>query len=193
MSRHSKTLEQMGIPTAPCTAINVAEYLQGYDRIYNNGMPLRFTVFPLPVAGVSREVHEKYVNGNDPVTGRPIMQEIIDALTKPLTPEEQLTGFPASASEPRELPADTEENLQEFFKSRDWTDYLPIVLPTEERVAAMLKGTSHKPDEVVKTLNWPGGARQLTVEKVAICAVMAGAKPQHLPVILAVANHGAFR
>ena len=192
MSRHSKTLEQMGIPTAPCTAINVAEYLQGYDRIYNNGMPLRFTVFPLPVAGVSREVHEKYVNGNDPVTGRPIMQEIIDSLTRPLTPEEQLTGLPDSALEPRELPPDTEENLQELFKSRDWTDYLPIVLPTAERVAAMLKGTSHKPDEVVKTLNWPGGARQLTVEKVAICAVMAGAKPQHLPVILAVATMVPF-
>ena len=192
MSRHAKQLEQMGIPTAPCTGENVIEYLQGWDRLYNNGIPLRFTVFPLPVAGVSRAVHEVYVNGNDPVTGIPIMQEIVDSLTKPLTPDEQLTGLPEGASEPRLLAPDTEENLQEFFKARDWTDYLPVVLPTEERVAAMLKGTSHKPDEVVKTMNWPGGGRQLTVEKVAVCAVMAGAKPQYLPVILAVATMAPF-
>ncbi len=155
-------------------------------------MPLRYTVFPLPVAGVSREVHEAYINGNDPMTGRPIMEQIIEALTKPLTPEEKLTGLPPSATEPRELSPDTEENLQELFKARDWTDYLPIVLPTEDRVAAMLKGTSHKPDEVVKTITWPAGGRQLTVEKVAICAVMAGAKPQHLPVILAIATQVPF-
>ena len=133
-----------------------------------------------------------YVNGNDPVTGKPIMQEIVDALTKPLTADEQLTGLPEGALEPRLLPPDTEENLQEFFKEKDWTDYLPIVLPTEERVAAMLKGTSHKPDEVVKTLVWPGGGRQLTVEKVAVCAVMTGARPEYFPVILATATMAPF-
>jgi hypothetical protein len=188
LSRHARKLEQLGIPTAPCTGINVAEYLKGWDRLYNNGIPLRFTVFPLPVAGVSRAVHEQYVNGDDPVTGKPIMQEIIEALTLPLTPDEQLTGIPESNIETRFLPPDTEENLQEYFKVKDFTDYLPVVLPTEEKVKEMLKGTSRKPDEVVKVLNWPGGARQLTVEKVAIHAVMAGAKPQYLPVILALAT-----
>jgi len=178
----------LGVPTAPCAGVNVAEYLRGWDRQYNNGVPLRFTIFPLPVAGVSREIHEKYVNGQDPTTGLPIMQEIIDALTKPLTAEEQLTGLPQGAQEPRLLPADTEDNLQALFKANDWTDYLPVILPTEEKVANMLKGTGHKPDEVVKTINWPGGGRQLTVEKVAVSAVMAGAKPPHLPVILAIAT-----
>ena len=87
MSRHAKKLEQLGIPTAPCTGINVVEYLRGWDRLYNSGMALRFTVFPLPVAGVSRSVHEKYVKGNDPLSGRPIMHEIIDALTRPAAGE----------------------------------------------------------------------------------------------------------
>lgn len=182
----------MGIPTAPCTAINVSEYVRGWDRLYGSGMPLRYTTFPLPIAGVSRQVHQRYVNGNDPVTGKPIMREIVDALTKPLTADEQLTGLPEGAVEPRLLSPDTEENLQEFFKEKDWTDYLPVVLPTEERVAAMLKGTGHKPDEVVKTLMWPGGGRQLTVEKVAVCAVMAGARPEYFPVILATATMAPF-
>ena len=192
MSRHAKKLEQLGIPTAPCTAINVSEYVTGWNRLYDSGIPLRYTTFPLPIAGVSQQQHQTYVNGNDPVTGKPIMQQIVDALTRPLTEDEQLTGLPEGALEPRLLPPDTEENLQEFFKEKDWTDYLPVVLPTEERVAAMLKGTSHKPDEVVKTLMWPGGGRQLTVEKVAVCAVMAGAKAEYFPVILAIATMAPF-
>jgi hypothetical protein len=185
-------MEQMGIPTAPCTGENVAKYVTGWDRLYNSGIALRYTVFPLPVAGVSRTLHEAYVNGNDPLTGQPIMHEILEALTRPLTADEQLTGLPPSALEPRLLPPDTEDNLQEYFKSRDLTDYLPVILPTEERVAAMLKGTSHKPDELVKNLNWPGGGRKLTVEKVAVAAVMAGARPQYFPVILAAATMAPF-
>ena len=66
------------------------------------------------------------------------------------------------------------------------------MLPTEERVAAMLKGTSHPPDKVVGRLR-PTAFREFwefTVEKVAVNAVMAGAKPEYLPVILA---HGGER
>ena len=192
MSRHAKKLEQLGIPTAACTGTNVIEYLKGWDRLYNSGIPLRYVVFPLPVAGEPRSVHDVYVKGNDPVTGMPIMQEVIEAITRPLAAEERLTGIAQSSTEPRLFPPNTEDNLQALFKVKDWTDYLPVVMPTEGRVAAMLKGTSHKPDEIVKTINWPGGGRQLTVEKVAVCAVMAGAKPQHLPVILAVATMAPF-
>jgi hypothetical protein len=123
-----------------------------------------------------------------------MMQAFIDALTVPLTDHEKYRG-PApepSSEESRFLGPDTEENLHQLFKDLDYTDYLPIVLPTEERVANMLKGTSHEPDEVIKTLDWPGGKREVTVERVATCAVMAGARPEHLPVILALANYVPF-
>jgi hypothetical protein len=191
--RHAKSVELLGVPTVALTAENVSRYVSGYDRLYSNGMSIRLVSFPLPVAGVPTSVHEKYVSGNDPITGKPILQSIIDGLTKPLTAEETATGLPpGGAPQPRLLPADTEENLQQLFKDKDWTDYAPIVLPTEARVAAMLKGTSHKPEEVVKTITYPGGARKLTVEKAAICAVMAGAKPAHLPVILAIATQVPF-
>ena len=69
---------------------------------------------------------------------------------------------------------------------------LPIVLPTEERVAAMLAGTRRRPDEVVGRMrsthfreHW-----EYTVEKVAVNAVMAGARPEYFPVILALAATG---
>lgn len=156
-------------------------------------MPIRFVSIPFPFAGQPKSVDREYVNGKDMLSGKPLMTAVVEALTKPLTAEEQFKGTPPGATvEPRMLPADTEENLRRLFKDKEWTDYNPIILPTEERVAEMLKGTSHKPDEVIKTINITGGARQLTVEKVAIAAVMAGAKPEYFPVILAIATQAPF-
>jgi len=184
----------MKIPTVGAAASNIVKYALGYNFQYTNGMPIRFVGFPFPVAGQPKSVHHRYVfESNETVSGKPMMQAIVDALTKPLTEQEKYAGKPPEAkAEPRLLPPDTEENLQELFKKNDWTDFNPIILPTEERVAAMLKATSQKPDKVVKKLNWPGGNREMTVEKVAVCAVMAGAKPQYFPLILALATFVPF-
>ena len=186
MGRFCKILEEKyGIPTVGAVAETMFDYATGYT----NGIPIRYVAIPFPVAGQPVSVHKKYVEGKDPRTGKPLMQEIIDDLTRPLTDKEKMTGTPPEgAPEPRTLKPDTAENLQKLFKEKDWTDYNPIILPTEERVAAMLKGTSHKPDEVVNTINWPGGGRELTVEKAAI----AGAKPEYMPLILAVATRVPF-
>ncbi len=66
---------------------------------------------------------------------------------------------------------------------RGWTDGLPVVPPTEARVMAMLEGTSRAPDDVVADI--PPDLHPATVEQVAINAVMAGCKPEYLPVVLA--------
>jgi hypothetical protein len=194
VSRHARALEQLNVPTVAGAGSNIVGYATGYDFLYSNGMPIRYVGFPFPVAGQPKAVHHRYVfESNDCVSGKPMMQAIIDALTKPLTEKEQLSGeAPEAKAEPRLLPPDTEDNLQRFFKQKDWTDYLPITLPTESSVAAMLNGTSHKADEVVKTLSWPGGSRPLTVEKVAVCAVMAGASPEYFPLILALSTAVPF-
>jgi hypothetical protein len=194
VSRHCKTLEQdYQIPTVGAATSNIVEYALGYNFLYTNGMPVRFVGFPFPVAGQPKSVHQQYIQGNDTVSGKPMMTAIIDAFTQPLSQEEKYSGPPPEAApEPRLLKPDTPENLRRLFKEKDWTDYNPIVLPTEEKVAEMLTGTSRKPDEVIKDLTWPGGKRPFTVEKAAICAVMAGAKPEHFPLILAVATQVPF-
>lgn len=153
------------------------------------GIPdLRFVYVPQPVMGRSPAQLRAYIDGPDAVTGRPFMDEVFAALTRPLTPEEtQQRSFDRST--PRLVEADTEENLQQLFVQNRWTDMLPIILPTEERVAAMLAGTSRSPDEMVGRMR-PTGTREAwayTVEKVAVNAVMAGAKPEYFPVILALA------
>ena len=151
----------------------------------------RFTFVPHPIAGTTAEVCRKYLEGNDPVTGKPVLKEIIDAITVPLNKEDRETGS-IERPTPLMVEPDTEENLHNLFLEKDWTDGLPIVLPTKERVAAMLEGTSHAPDETVGKMQ-PSSPHELwsyTVEKVAVNAVMAGAKPEHFPVILALASTG---
>ncbi len=159
---------------------------------FAKGMPhQRFVFVPQPVMGKSPAELRAYIDGNDVVTGEPVMQEVIDALTLPLS-EEALSAGDFDRSAPRLLEPDTEENLHRLFLENEWTDRLPIVLPTEQCVTEMLSGTSREPDEVVGKMRptLTREAWEYTVEKVAVNAVMAGARPEYLPVILAVASTG---
>ncbi|HKQ77246.1 MAG TPA: UGSC family (seleno)protein [Blastocatellia bacterium] len=161
------------------------------EELRAHGMPLRFTFTPHPLVGMPLSKLRRYVEGNDPVTGRPIMEEIVAALTEPIMA--QIEIHPAGSEQPRLLCPDTEDNLRRLFDGNGWTDGLPIILPTEERVAEMLSGTGHPPDEVVGEMTITTKKErgmEYTVEKVAINAVMAGARPEHLPVILAIAATG---
>lgn len=175
-------------------AIHTAMFAQVVRSVARvNGMPrLRQVFVPQPVMGKSPRELRAYVDGRDPLTGRPVMQEVIEGLTEAFS-EEDLKEVTFARSTPRLVEPDTEENLHHLFHEQHWTDHLPIILPTEERVAAMLAHTSHQADEVVGHMRsthfreyW-----EYTVEKVAINAVMAGARPDYFPVILAVAASGA--
>jgi hypothetical protein len=118
------------------------------------------------------------------------MDEIIDALTKLLT-EEEKSPKPVEADSPSRIVFKGNlEEVNQFFYKRGWTDGLPIIPPTEEKVAEMLTGTDLPPDHVVaKIIPRLGKA---TVEKIAINAVMAGALPTYMPVLIAgvQASHG---
>jgi hypothetical protein len=83
----------------------------------------------------------------------------------------------------RRVPFSPHEDEFEAMWERGWTDGLPVVPPTESRVLAMLDATVRSPDEVVAVV--PPNLIPATVEKVAINAVMAGCRPEYLPVVLA--------
>ncbi|MGZ4794471.1 MAG: thioredoxin family protein [Acidimicrobiia bacterium] len=76
-----------------------------------------------------------------------------------------------------------EEDDVEAMYERGWSDGLPLVPPTPERVVRMLAGTTRDPQEVVAVV--PPDLVECTVEKVAVNAVMAGCRPEYLPVVLA--------
>ncbi len=77
--------------------------------------------------------------------------------------------------------AELDDEMELLFE-RGFTDGLPVVPPTEARVLRMLEGTSRAPDEVVAVV--APNLVEVTVEKVAINAVMAGCKPEYMPWVI---------
>ncbi|MDP6360131.1 MAG: UGSC family (seleno)protein, partial [Planctomycetota bacterium] len=179
---------QHGIPTASMQTDAFETAVK--QSAFANGLPNQQFVFvPQPVMGKSPAELRAYVDGDDPVTGRAVMAEVVEALTSPLTDEEKLEAD-FERSTPRLAEEDTEDNLHRLFLENHWTDKLPIVLPTEERVDAMLAGTRRDRNEIIGKMR-PASTREAweyTVEKVAVNAVMAGARPEYFPAILALAS-----
>ena len=71
----------------------------------------------------------------------------------------------------------------EYYFERGWTDGLPVVPPTAEKIGAFLDAAGRSPSEILGTE--PVRGRVITVEKVAINAVMAGCRPKYFPVVVA--------
>jgi len=109
--------------------------------------------------------------------------DIITALTKPLTTEEKNPRVEKTETPARIVFQGSLEEVNRFFYRRGWTDGLPIIPPTEEAVQEMLLGTDLAPDYLLGQLQSRLG--KATVEKVAINAVMAGALPTYMPVLIA--------
>ena len=113
---------------------------------------------------------------------------IIGALTRPLTLDEanpkpkqvQMAETIKITAESYDLAL---EKFNQLFLDNHWGSGLPLIPPTRERVKWMLTGTNRSPQEVIGTVAPKKGIA--TIEKIAINAVMAGAKPEYLPVIIA--------
>ena len=75
------------------------------------------------------------------------------------------------------------DDVAEFMFDQGFSDGLPLVPPTPERVLRMLAGTQRSPKDVIAQM--PPNMGEATIEKIAINAVMAGCKPEYLPVVIA--------
>ena len=75
------------------------------------------------------------------------------------------------------------DDVQDHFVERLWSDGLPVVPPTLDRVERFLRFTDRDPDEVIGVL--PPAHREATVWGVAVNGVMAGCRPEHMPVLIA--------
>lgn len=181
---------EYGIPAVGVHSVYFKRLVDSHLRVH--GMPtLRMAYMPHPIVTKSPEEIRAYVEGTDQVTGRPFMDELLGALTRPLE-QADIEGVSFERPEAEFVEASGEAELQDLFIERGWTDYLPIVPPTPELVEAMLRGTSRDPHDIVQYLR-PTGFREswaMTVERVAVNAVMAGAKPEYLPAILALIATG---
>jgi hypothetical protein len=110
------------------------------------------------------------------------MKDVIEGLTKPLSPEEK-SPKQQTGKTPRVAFKGSLQDVNRFYYSKGWTDGLPIIPPTEAAVAEMMTGTDLPTDHVVATIIPRKG--KATIEKIAINAVMAGALPTYMPVLIA--------
>jgi hypothetical protein len=111
------------------------------------------------------------------------LDAVVSALTKPLTPDEAAPKAKEAEKPAKIIFKGSLEEINRFFYKRGWADGLPIIPPTEDAVAAMLEGTDLPPDHLLGKLESRLG--KATVEKIAISAVMAGALPTYMPVLIA--------
>ncbi len=117
---------------------------------------------------------------------RAMSAAVLAHLLDPLTPEESTAKTVTQPSEDYVRSTSAAE-AHAALLDQGLTDGLPVILPTDERVEAMLAGTSRGAGEIVCEMLRPEGVAT-SVEKVAVNAVMAGARPEHLPIILAAAS-----
>jgi hypothetical protein len=89
----------------------------------------------------------------------------------------------ASTLASRKIEFGDDADPAELCFERGWTDGLPVTPPTDDRVLRMLSGTTRSPGEIVGEI--PPYLAPCSVEKVAINAVLAGCKPEYMPVLLA--------
>jgi len=151
----------------------------------DSGMP-GIRALPLPA-------DKYYIARGDKARLQPIADaffaKMVDDLTRPLTPEEAKPSQAQKELESANIKItgknyeDALEKVNEEFLENRWADGLPIIPPTPELVKAMEAATTRSPKDVIGQVEPKNGTA--TVEKIAINSVMAGAKPEYFPVILA--------
>ncbi|MFN0305233.1 MAG: thioredoxin family protein [Burkholderiales bacterium] len=102
--------------------------------------------------------------------------------TAPGVAETLLARFGDPAIKARKIEVSEWDDPIEACFDRGWSDGLPVVPPTDDRILRMLKGTTRKAGELIGAI--PPNLMPCTIEKVAINAVMAGCKPEYMPVLL---------
>ncbi len=156
-----------------CVVLGTDEFLPlARAQMTARGLPgLPMVTVPHPIGGIPAAAAA--------AKAEPIVESVLRALTSDAAVAAQ--GASTDVGDV-EAPDDL-DRFQAWLMERGWGDGLPAIPPTRERVAAMFAGTRRKPDEVVAVLVPRLG--RATVEAVAANAVMAGALPEHLSVILA--------
>lgn len=162
--------EKKGVPTITL----VTDQFQGLATAESNalGMPdIPLVVMPHPLGGRKRP--------DVAILASKAFGDIVSCLSQ----GEGRNADEDAASPQRFSVSMDMDAQQEFFYSSGWTDGLPVIPPTPERVRAMVRAAGRDPEEVLGS--FPPAYAAATVQKIAANAVMAGCLPSYFPVVLA--------
>ncbi|MBW1912343.1 MAG: hypothetical protein JRI43_04080 [Deltaproteobacteria bacterium] len=190
MSRVAAQVEKKGIPVVLESFDDKGIRQIAHDNFLREGVPAVREVYT-PQDTTLQSLPEEFI------------PRFIDQLTRSLTDEEKKSGFYEYDRHEGVLMTGTFDEVSAFLQGElidhpsigpiaEMTDGLPIIPPTQKRVEAMLKGTSHDPEEILEFPGFLVGSKRLgNVRKAAINAVMAGCTPDMMPAVLAIAEAGA--
>lgn len=176
MSRATTWLEEAGVPAVAVVCTGFEKSARLVARA--GGMPaIRLLEYPLPNIGTQTR-DEIYVSS------LPLVDELVSLLTHSPFGDEASEKTTAGA---RDIVfKGSLDEVNDHFQERVWTDGLPVIPPTPDRVDAFLAFTDRSPDEVIGVL--PPTRLPATVWKVAVNGVVAGCRPEYMPVLLAIAE-----
>ena len=169
--------EYIGIPAVVIAAPTFVE--QVYYTATNNGVAaLRVAEYP---GAFALHTNEELITN----TRNILWDRIVTALTTPITDEEVKRHNPDTG---RGITDDvyygTTEQICAHFQEMKWSDGLPFILPTYERVSRFMEHTDLAPEQTVAVL--PIAHRNTTAWHVAVNGVMAGCKPEYMPLLIAI-------
>ncbi len=179
--------EYLGIPSVLIAAPGFTD--QARYTALNNGVAV-MRVAEYPGAFATHTPEQLREN-----TRNILWPQIVDALTRPISEEEYAAAVKGERGDIRDDAFyGTLGEIDAYFKDMNWSDGLPFVPPTFEKVCDYLRFTDLKWDETVAVL--PIAHRNTTAWHVAVNAVMAGCKPEYMPILIAMTKalgDGNFR
>ena len=179
--------EYIGIPSVMIAAPGFDS--QAKTTAFNNGVPvLRVALYPGAFA--SHTVEELKQN-----TREVLWPQIVEMLTTPITAAEIINNQQLEPTDPQApIFSGTIDEINEFYNDMSWSDGMPIIPPTVERVEEFMKFTDYRWNRTIAVLS--PSYRQSLVWHVAVNGVMAGCKPEYMPLLIAITKamtSGEFR
>lgn len=179
--------EYIGIPSVMIAAPGFDT--QAKTTAYNNGVPvLRVALYP----GAFASHTEEQLKQN---TRDVLWPQILDMLTEPITQQEIEENQQLEAADPQEAVfSGTIDEVNEFYNEMMWSDGMPIIPPTMDRVEEFMKYTDYRWNRTIAVLS--PSYRSTLVWHVAVNGVMAGCKPEYMPILIALTKamtSGDFR
>jgi hypothetical protein len=175
--RASAASEKAGIPAVGFVASGFETMARTIAGIFGIASP-RLAIYPGAVQTDTDAVFEQKVRES-------VLDQLEAQLTAGPTVERAGAGAGEAGPEPTAVvfSGDLDE-VQEHFIARGWSDGLPVIPPTPERVAAFLAHTDRDPDTVLGVL--APEERELTIRGLAVNGVMAGCRPEYMPILVAI-------
>ena len=178
MLRASAIIEKAGIPTASL----ICDGFEGQASAIRGGLG----VPNLPVTRIAGHPDSQTI---DELSGNLVsvtIPQIVDHLTTSPAPPGEAGESDEAGSFRGSVMRGSFDEINRYFEQRGWSDGLPIVPPTPDKVAAFLDAVTDDPDRELGVLQ-PSG-RLATLRNVAVNGVMANCLPQHMPVLVAIAE-----